>query len=489
MNTVSSKTIPAVSRNGRTIQAAAFVLTGLLVVRLWLAAVLPLTDNTEARYAEIARKMVETANWITPQFSYNVPFWGKPPLAFWLSAAGIQLFGPNELAARGGILLVSIGVAVLFYVWLRRQFDSVVASYATLMLCSSALYFISAGAVMTDMVLNAAVTLSLIGFWMRIGRRNWYWEAALYLGMGFGLLAKGPIALIFILCPIFLWATATRSLSKIWREFAWIRGGVVAALIAAPWYVFAELRTPGFLEYFILGEHVKRFLVSGWTGDLYGHAHSAPIGMIWLYFLLAVSPWTLVLPLIAYKYKDNVVQNWKDNKTIVLFCIYWAICPLLLFTFAHNILWTYSLPGIPGAVAAMAILTKGVMANTKEKILKTANLIVASIVIVISIFITSIISISEKYSQRNVIAKINQSCPDNKCGIYYWNKRLNSAEFYSVGKSKTISKQEQIENILNNNKKDFFVVLNKNSSEIPDKIKDKFMIAYKTDNFLLFEEK
>ncbi|MEZ0329375.1 MAG: glycosyltransferase family 39 protein [Dissulfuribacterales bacterium] len=489
MNKVSSNIISAVSKNGRTIQTAAFVLTGLLAVRLWLAAVLPLTDNTEARYAEIARKMVETANWVTPQFAYNVPFWGKPPLAFWLSAAGIQLFGSNELAARSGILLVSIGVAAFFYLWLRRKFDVMTAGYATLMLCSSALYFISAGAVMTDMVLTAAVTLALIGFWLRLKGSQWYWEAALYLGMGLGLLAKGPIALIFILCPVFLWATATRNLSKIWREFAWIRGGILAAAIAVPWYVIAELRTPGFLEYFIIGEHIKRFLVSGWTGDLYGHAHSAPIGMIWLYFLLAVSPWTFIVPIIAYKYKDDVVQNWKDNKSIILFCIYWAVCPMLLFTFAHNILWTYALPGIPGAIAAMAILTKGITKNIEEKILKTTNIIVAYIVIIILIFSTIIISISEKYSQRNIIAKINQSCPDNKCGIYYWNKRLNSAEFYSFGKSKTMAKQEQIENILNDNKKDFIVVLDKKSSGIPDKIKDKFIIAYRTDNSLLLEEK
>jgi 4-amino-4-deoxy-L-arabinose transferase-like glycosyltransferase len=489
MNRVSSKIIPAVSDNDRTIQMAAFLLAGLLAVRLWLAVVLPLTDNTEARYAEIARKMVETTNWITPQFSYNVPFWGKPPLAFWLSAAGIQLFGTHELAARGGILLVSIGVAALFYVYIRRQLNAVAAIYATLMLCSSSLYFISAGAVMTDMVLTVAVALALIGFWLRLDRGRWYWEAALYLGMGFGLLAKGPIALIFILCPVFLWALTTCNLLKVWREFAWIRGGVLAMAMAVPWYVLAEIRTPGFLEYFIVGEHIKRFLVSGWAGDLYGHSHSVPIGMIWLYFLLATLPWSLVLPFIAYKYRDDILQNWKNNKISVLFCIYWAVCPLILFTFARNILWTYSLPGIPGAVAAMAILTNGVTSNIEKKILKIANLIVTSIIIIISVLITSIISISEEHSQKTIIAKINQSCPNSKCGIYYWNKRLNSAEFYSFGKSKIMTEHEQIENILNDNKKDFIIALYKDLPELPDKIKDKLILSYRTDKFLLFEEK
>ena len=59
----------------------------LLAVRVAAMIWVPLTDPTEARYAEIARKMVETGNWITPQFDYGVPFWAKPPLHTWLSAA------------------------------------------------------------------------------------------------------------------------------------------------------------------------------------------------------------------------------------------------------------------------------------------------------------------------------------------------------------------------------------------------------------------
>ena len=50
------------------------------VARLLTLNAYPLTDNTEARYAEIARKICETGHWIVPQIDYGVPFWGKPPL-------------------------------------------------------------------------------------------------------------------------------------------------------------------------------------------------------------------------------------------------------------------------------------------------------------------------------------------------------------------------------------------------------------------------
>jgi 4-amino-4-deoxy-L-arabinose transferase-like glycosyltransferase len=53
----------------------------IIIARLILNAVVPLMDKTEARYAEIARIMAETGNWVTPQIDYGIPFWAKPPLS------------------------------------------------------------------------------------------------------------------------------------------------------------------------------------------------------------------------------------------------------------------------------------------------------------------------------------------------------------------------------------------------------------------------
>ncbi|MCK5664688.1 MAG: glycosyltransferase family 39 protein, partial [Thiotrichaceae bacterium] len=65
----------------------------------------PLHDPTEARYAEIPRLIIETGNWIMPPFDYGVPFWGKPPLTFWLTAISFKLFGYSEFAARLPVFL------------------------------------------------------------------------------------------------------------------------------------------------------------------------------------------------------------------------------------------------------------------------------------------------------------------------------------------------------------------------------------------------
>ena len=57
------------------------------------------TDSDEAFYAEAAREMVETGDWLTPHFNYT-DRWQKPVLYYWLTAATYLVTGPTELGAR-----------------------------------------------------------------------------------------------------------------------------------------------------------------------------------------------------------------------------------------------------------------------------------------------------------------------------------------------------------------------------------------------------
>lgn len=72
----------------------------IVVVRFVLTGLIPLMDKTESRYAEIARLMYETREWVVLQIDYGHPFWAKPPLSTWLSAISFDLLGVNEIVAR-----------------------------------------------------------------------------------------------------------------------------------------------------------------------------------------------------------------------------------------------------------------------------------------------------------------------------------------------------------------------------------------------------
>ena len=89
------------------------VLLAAAVVRLATLPTYPLNDTTEARYAEIGRLMVVSDDWVTPRIELGTPFWGKPPLSFWLTALSFSLFGLSEFAARLPSLLLMLATAGL----------------------------------------------------------------------------------------------------------------------------------------------------------------------------------------------------------------------------------------------------------------------------------------------------------------------------------------------------------------------------------------
>jgi putative flippase GtrA len=82
----------------------------ILFLRVITLSLYPLYDPSESRYAEMARKMWETQNWVTPMIDYGVPFWGKPPLTIWLTSVGLGIGGINDFSARAPSLLLGIGI-------------------------------------------------------------------------------------------------------------------------------------------------------------------------------------------------------------------------------------------------------------------------------------------------------------------------------------------------------------------------------------------
>ena len=138
-----------------------------LVARLATLGLYTVWDTTEARYAEIARKMAELGDWITPWFDYGVPFWGKPPLSFWMTAASFKVLGVNAFAARLPHWICGCVVAWLVWNWLVRRSERE-AIYALALITGSVMFLASAGAVTTDMALALGTTLTMRGFWVAI---------------------------------------------------------------------------------------------------------------------------------------------------------------------------------------------------------------------------------------------------------------------------------------------------------------------------------
>ena len=424
----------------------------ILLLRLISMAWIPLTDTTEARYAEIARLMVVSNDWVTPWFEQGVAFWGKPPLSFWVQALSFKLLGINEFAARLPSLLATI--ATLWIIWLfatglssRKVAQNTIIIYST-----SALVFVLSGAVLTDPFLTLGTTWSMAALYMALKQPLWYWRYGFFLGLSIGLLAKGPLALILTFGPIVLWLILNSSARRHLKALPWLWGTILTLIISLPWYILAELKTPGFINYFIVGEHFMRFLVSDWAGDLYGKAHEKPIGMIWFQWLLATLPWGLFAIILLFwnlqgKEKIKKITTAKNNP-LISYLFLWAIVTPAFFTLSGNILWTYLLPAIPAFALLLALaieqFEKGSNAlTTYTKIALYLVPIVFLGCLVLIVFKPNILN-TEKHLLAYITndVKSAQHPKSNTNIIYYLGKLPFSARFYSQDTAKRITMDE-----------------------------------------------
>jgi hypothetical protein len=234
-------------------------------------------------------------------------------------------------------------------------------------------------------------------------------------------------------------------LHALWRR----HGTVVAAILkdplawliwialAVPWYVWAEHRTPGFLQYFLLGEHVMRFLQPGWKGDRYGFAHAQPIGMIWLFVLVSALPW-IVHAVTVRVGRGRAVPGASGAERLGRELWVYALCitaaPLLLFTAARNIIPTYAVTALPGVVLLwLAQFDAPALARAKHW--GTGVLVWALMAIGFGWLGPKE---SLRASDRELIRAYEQACgPDAwtaRCGLAYAGKPDHSAFFYSAGR-------------------------------------------------------
>lgn len=406
----------------------------VLSLRLITLGLYPLMDTTEARYAEMARKMVETGHWLQPQFDYGVPFWGKPPLSFWATAVGMSIFGVNEFGARIApfICMLTVGLCFLAWPFRVRRFPCAIACMVVLF--TSGIGFVAAGAVMTDAFLTLGITLALVSFrrLMQTESRHTLSRYTLFVGLAIGLLSKGPLTLILTGVPIFLWLLASRRWASAWQRVPWIKGTLLMLLLVLPWYIAAECATPGFLRYFLIGEHIERFLVPGWQGDLYGSGHARSFGTIWLYAAEMFLPWVLLIPFLLRRRSTTPQPASSDKWGIYLLA--WGLTPLVFFTPARNILPAYVLPALPAwCILLVELLRKRDDARLQWRLLLLSP---APLLLIAVLFV---IGSGFRFIDYRCDKELMGHCEGGQPVYYQAQPATYSARFYTQGHARTLS--------------------------------------------------
>ncbi|ETX09798.1 glycosyltransferase [Marinomonas ushuaiensis DSM 15871] len=441
-----------------SVKSLLILLISCLVLRFISLSLYPLMDTTEARYGEMARIMFETGDWITPMFDYNIPFWGKPPIFTWLSSLGFSLFGINEFAARVPHLVVGLGVIYLVYLLAKEVFHSVkMGLFSAVILASTFSFILLSGAVMTDTALTFSITLSMISFWQAWSNKGKHWGYLFFVGLALGMLSKGPLAVVLIGISLTLWLLPHGRWKRLWNILPWGYGSLLCLVLFVPWYAIAELKTPGFLDYFIIGEHIKRFIVSGWQGDLYGTAHERTRGTIWVYAFTAMLPWS---PILLWQWIRSLKEG-KDTEEssdgFGSFLLLWVMAPLLLFSFSGNILASYTMPCLPAAALLLSHLHH--QRPLSNWVYKIGFITPALLIILVGALHLDLI---HPKSQQAILSIWERQSEAKESDLFYLHKRPFSGQYYSSGKA-----QKRIGNLstwLPSQQHAFFIVQSQNDA-------------------------
>ena len=287
-----------------------------------------LLSHDEPRYAAIGQNMARTGDFITPRL-WDLPWFEKPALTYWLIAFGTRLGLDAELAARVPIAVLSLAFCAFVFWWLKPRFGFDEACVITAILATNAGWIAYSHLAVTDLPLAVCfgTSMLLLFDWLDDGEAHWLpWSG---VALGFAILAKGLVPLM-LAAPVF-WFGRHR-----WRD--WPRWLAPALAVAAPWYLACTYHNGWrFIEVFFLQHHFGRFF----SKEL---QHAQPF---WYYvpvLLGLLMPWA---PLLAG------LRLLGDPR--LHFTAAWLGFGFVFFSASTNKLPGYLLPLIPAAAILLGV--------------------------------------------------------------------------------------------------------------------------------------
>ncbi|MFN0109105.1 MAG: ArnT family glycosyltransferase [Blastocatellia bacterium] len=303
---------------------------------------LPFIGPDEPRYAQVAREMFISGDWVTTKLG-GINWFEKPALTYWLSAAGYKLFGENEFGARFFIAVFATIGALLVYGFGKRIRSARFGFLSAAVLTTCGMWPGFARVATFDMPLSVAMTLALASFlvWEQNEEqqsRNRFWFLMCF-ALGLGVLAKGLVGIVLPCAVIVLYSLLTRRLKILFKPKLLLIGAVIFLATAATWYapVIAK-HGREFINEFFIGHHFQRYL-----SNKYKHPQPA-----YFFFLVALAgsfPWTFYLLGSAW----NSIRNWREALAdrLRLFLWLWVLVTIGFFSFSGSKLPGYVLPIFP----------------------------------------------------------------------------------------------------------------------------------------------
>ncbi len=301
-----------------------------------------LGEPDEGRYVGVALDMVSSGRYLVPMLG-DAPHLTKPPLAYWLSAAGMSLLGRNEWGARLFLGFV-FAAHVLVVLRLGRSLGGrAYGRLSALVYATMLMPFAGASLVTTDTPLalfeSLAVTCFVAAWRGRSAAPAAAWLVGMWASFGLAFLTKGPPGLLPLaaIVPFAVWERLAGRGRVSMGKLAHPAGLAVFAALGLGWYALVAAIHPELVRG-VVGQEV-------WE-RAFGHGHGRntewfkPLTMYLPALILGTLPWSAVVPLALRRRREVAgLEPWA-RRLVVL----WIVVPLAVLCVVRSRQLLYLLP-------------------------------------------------------------------------------------------------------------------------------------------------
>ncbi|NEO54640.1 MAG: glycosyltransferase family 39 protein [Okeania sp. SIO3B5] len=386
-----------------------------------------LIDETEPLFAEAARQMVETGDWITPYFNGETRF-DKPPLIYWLMAIAYHLFGINEWSVRlpsaiSGTSLVCFGFYVLYKYGNYRLSNQISTPKNKSLIVKLLIAWIGAATIalnpetiawgrigVSDMLLTGCMCSALFAFFMGYASQvdnkdnDWITQAnylqkqknpqqensKIFSKEVSSQPNKNQLSIATKKSKINRWYLAFYILISLAVLAKGPIGIVLPAIIIGSFLLYVDKFVQIWQEINILrGSLIFLTITLPWYSlvtlvngkeyidSFFGYHnferftkvvnhHGAPWYFYFLVVLIGFAPWSIYLPIAIAQTKFWQRRYWCNkprNEQLSLFAFFWFICIFVFFSVAVTKLPSYVLPLMPAAAILIGLFWSDIIIN------------------------------------------------------------------------------------------------------------------------------
>ncbi len=305
-----------------------------------------LLPSDEGRYAEMAREMFTTGDWITPRYN-GYKYFEKPPLQTWANALTFAWFGLGEWQARLYTALTGFAGVLLIGYTGARVFNTATGVFAAIVLACSPYWNLMGHFNTLDMALSFWMELTLCALLiaqrpnLRTGEvRAWMWVC--WASMALAVLSKGLVGVILPGAVLVLYTLVARDWA-IWKRLYLVSGLIVFFAIVTPWFVLVQQRNPEFLNFFFIVQQFRRYLTpeQNRPGAFYYFVPVIIVGFL---------PW-LSVSIQSIRRAIRLPREANGFSPVIMMLV-WTVFIFVFFSASHSKLLSYTLPIAP----ALALL-------------------------------------------------------------------------------------------------------------------------------------